>query len=343
MMPNNSRKSCSVLPAGHVQAIHFQPVSQLIRKLGGNPESVFRVLNLSEALLQDSAAVLPLSLAGELLAHSARETGCEHFGLLLGSVGGLNQLGLIANLMAKQPTIGDALATLVKFHHITNRTGLALIRQHKEDAYLEFCSMESNFSGFRHFHEGVMAIALNIMRSLSHAEWTPTAVYFSHRPPKNPQTYARFFGAPCYFNTAHAELQFPAALLQAPNATLGASSVTSVEMNTLNMSALDWLERARRAAYSLVALGDCNQPRFASALGISVRTMNRRLEQCGVSYFDILDNARYVVSCKLIRETDMPLKDIAAALSYTDASSSTRAFRRWSGVTPEQWRKARCL
>lgn len=339
---DTSGKSCSALPAGHVQAIHFQQVSQLIRKLGGNPDSVFRALNLSEALLQDSSAVLPLSMAGELLARSAKETGCGHFGLLLGSLGELNQLGPIANLMAKQPTIGDALATLVQFHHMTNRAGLALMRQDGESACLEFCAMESNFRGFQHFHEGVMAIALNIMRGLSHAGWTPTAVYFSHRPPKNTQAYERFFGAPCHFNTAHAELRFPVVLLQAPNAAMNASSITSVEMNTLNISVLDWLERARRTAYSLIALGDCNQPRFAKALGIGVRTMNRRLEQAGVSYFDILDSARYVVSRKLLRETDMLLKDIATALSYTDASSFTRAFRRWSGVTPQQWRKTRC-
>ncbi|MBV2131743.1 AraC family transcriptional regulator [Pseudomonas sp. MAP12] len=342
MNSDKNDKPYAVLPAGHVRAIQFQPVPQLIRKLGGSPESVFRDVNMAEAVIQNPETVLPLTLAGELLVRSAKETGCEHFGLLLGSLNGLDQLGPIAKMMAQQPTIGSALDQLIQIHHMTNRAGLPFVRQDGDHAYFGFAAMESNFPGFQHFHEGVMAIAFNIMRKISHVEWTPDAVYFSHRPPKDPQAHSRFFGAPCHFNSPRAEFQFPLATLSAPNASMCADSICVSDIAQVTMSELDWLEKARRFAHSLVASGNCGQNHIAAALGISVRTMNRRLEQAGVSYFEILDNARYSVSRKLIRETDMTLKEIAKALSYTDASSFTRAFRRWSGVSPEQWRKTRC-
>lgn len=342
MKPDKNDKPYTVLPAGHVRAFEFRPVPQLIRKLGGNPESVFRDVNMTEALLQNPETVLPLTLAGELLVRAAKETGCEHFGLLLGSLNGLVQLGPVAKMMAQQPTIGGALDQLIQIHHMTNRAGLAFVRQDGEYAFFGFTSMETNFPGFRHLHEGIMAIGFNIMRAISHAEWTPDAVYFSHRPPKDTQAHSRLFGAACHFNSPRAEFKFSLATLSAPNASMCADSICASDIAQVIMSALDWLEKARRVAHSLVASGNCGQDQIAAGLGISVRTMNRRLEQAGISYFEILDNARYSVSRKLIRETDMPLKEIAKALSYTDASSFTRAFRRWSGVSPEQWRKARC-
>jgi len=342
MNSDKNDKPYTVLPAGHVRAVQFRPVPQLIRKLGGNPESVFRDVNITEALIQKPETVLPLTLAGELLARAAKETGCEHFGLMLGSLNGLEQLGPIAKMMAQQPTIGGALDQLIQFHHMTNRAGLPFVRQDGEHAFFGFTAMETNFPGFQHFHEGVMAIGFNIMRGISHAEWTPDAVYFSHRPPKDTLAHSRLFGAPCHFNSPRAEFKFSLSTLSAPNASMVADATSASDVAEVNMCALDWLEKARRVAHSLVASGNCGQDQIAAALGISVRTMNRRLEQAGVSYFEILDNARYSVSRKLIRETDMPLKEIAKALSYTDASSFSRAFRRWSGVSPEQWRMTRC-
>jgi len=342
MKPDKNDKPHALIPPGHVRAILLQPAPHLIRKLGGSAESVFRDLPMAEELIKNPEGTLPLTLAGDLLIRSAKETGCEHFGLLLGSLSGLDQLGPIAKMLAQQPTIGSAIDQFIKIQHLNDRTGLPFIRQDGDHAYFGFTVLESNFPGFQHFHEAAMAIGLNIMRKISHTEWAPEAVYFAHRPPKNPQIHARFFGAPCHFNAPRAEFQFPLATLSAPNGAMDADSMSASDVAKVNKIELDWLEKAQRVAHSLVASGNCGQDHIAAALGISVRTMNRRLEQAGVSYFEILDNARYSVSRKLIRETDMPLKEIAKALSYTDASSLSRAFRRWSGLSPEQWRKARC-
>lgn len=342
MKPDKNDKPYAVVPAGHVRAVLLQPIFHLIRKLEGSSEAVFRDLPMAEDLIKNPEGTLPLALAGELLMRSEKETGCEYFGLMLGSFSGLDQLGPIAKMVAQQPTIGSAIEQFIHFHHMTDRSGLPFIWQDDDLAYFGFTTMESNYPGFRHFHEAAMAIGLNIMRKISHAEWTPDAIYFSHRPPKTPQIHSRFFGAPCHFNSPRTEFKFPLATLSAPNTSMGADSINASDIAHVNMSALDWLEKARRVAHSLVASENCGQDQIAAALGISVRTMNRRLEQAGVSYFEILDNARYSASRKLIRETDMPLKEIAKALSYTDASSLTRAFRRWSGVSPEQWRKTRC-
>jgi AraC-like DNA-binding protein len=77
----------------------------------------------------------------------------------------------------------------------------------------------------------------------------------------------------------------------------------------------------------------------AAALGVSDRTLVRKLGSSGVTYQQLFEGARFSASRSLIRETNLALSEIAAALGYNEASSFTRAFQRWSGMSPARWRK----
>ena len=78
---------------------------------------------------------------------------------------------------------------------------------------------------------------------------------------------------------------------------------------------------------------------IASAAGLSVRTLQRRLAEFGVDYSALIDQVRFDYAQSLLRDPARNLIDIAYDLGYTDASSFTRAFRRWTGATPTIFRK----
>ena len=78
----------------------------------------------------------------------------------------------------------------------------------------------------------------------------------------------------------------------------------------------------------------------ASELGVSVRTLRRRLTDKGTSYRRIVDDLRREVAIKYLRDTDMTVEDVAFALGFNDAANFRRAFRRWTSATPQQFRKA---
>lgn len=69
------------------------------------------------------------------------------------------------------------------------------------------------------------------------------------------------------------------------------------------------------------------------------RTLNRRLHASGTNFRTLVDEARFETARQMLEDSAMDVRQIALALDYVDASAFTRAFRRWAGVTPLQWRQ----
>ena len=81
----------------------------------------------------------------------------------------------------------------------------------------------------------------------------------------------------------------------------------------------------------------CSRTRQASRK--SPISLDRRLEAYGLSFQDLVDEGRYEIARQALLDTDMNIVHVAALLDYAGASSFVRAFRRWCGLTPMQWRK----
>lgn len=78
----------------------------------------------------------------------------------------------------------------------------------------------------------------------------------------------------------------------------------------------------------------------AQAFAIHPRTLNRRLRERGLTFRGLLDESRYDIARQLLRETELTAVAIAAVLDNVEVPVFTRAFRRWSGITPTAWRAA---
>lgn len=101
------------------------------------------------------------------------------------------------------------------------------------------------------------------------------------------------------------------------------------------------LEQALRARLrSALAQGRADPGRLASLLGVSERTLQRRLGELGRSFTDVVESFRREEAARLLRQPDLPLVEVATRLGYAEQTSFTRAFRKWTGSTPGAWRNA---
>jgi AraC-like DNA-binding protein len=75
----------------------------------------------------------------------------------------------------------------------------------------------------------------------------------------------------------------------------------------------------------------------AATLGLHVRTLERRLDAWGVPYKALLDQVRWTRALELLRTGQSSMIDVALRLGYSDNAHFTRAFRRWTGMSPRQY------
>lgn len=80
----------------------------------------------------------------------------------------------------------------------------------------------------------------------------------------------------------------------------------------------------------------------SEAAGVSIRTLQRRLEHHQLNYSQLVEQIRFDQAVKLLQDPTNQLIDIALELSYTDAANFTRAFKRWTGISPREFRRLHC-
>ncbi len=101
----------------------------------------------------------------------------------------------------------------------------------------------------------------------------------------------------------------------------------------------DLIDEVTRILVSLMSTGDGTIERVAEQLGISRRTLQRRLHECGALFADIVASKRLELSSRYLGDRSLTLTQVAFQLGYSDLSAFSRAFRRWTGRSPLAFRR----
>src|SRR5262245_32761286 len=101
----------------------------------------------------------------------------------------------------------------------------------------------------------------------------------------------------------------------------------------------DFVAKVTRMVVSMLSTGDGNVERVADRLGVSRRTLQRRLRDCGAVFNDIVTNTRLELSSLYLGDASLTLTEVAFRLGYSDLSAFSRAFRRWTGRSPIRFRR----
>jgi AraC-like DNA-binding protein len=96
-------------------------------------------------------------------------------------------------------------------------------------------------------------------------------------------------------------------------------------------------------ALALTTEGYPTMGQVAQRMGITSRTLARHLDRHGLTFRQVLDERRHLEACTMLGEGQTAVEDIAARLGYSDPANFTRAFRRWAGCTPSQYREQNAI
>lgn len=194
--------------------------------------------------------------------------------------------------------------------------------------------------------EFTLAALFSRLRYVSGGSFMPRLLGLPLVRPADDDVRSRLFGlAPSYEHPC-AEMLIDAATWRAPtrsaDAFLHATLKGMAAQLKLAQPGDSRLERALRARLrDALAQGRADAARMAELLGVSERTLQRRLADIGRSFSEVVDEFRREEAARLLATPGLHLVQVASRLGYAEQTSFTRAFRRWTGVTPGAWRDAR--
>lgn len=338
-----SRSGLALVMDGTLRIGPLIPIPRLLREMAIDPIDVMREAGIDPALFEDPENTISFTTMGQFLSLCVARSGCPHFGLLVGRQGGISSLGIVGLLSQHSPDVRTALRNFVLHLHLHDRGAVPTLEVQNETAMLGYTIYQKNVASTDQIYDGAMAIAFNLMKTLCGAKWQPSEVLFCHAEPVDREPYRAFFKVPLRFDAERTALVFPATWLDQPMQGVNPQlrRILEAEIETLNvLSDGDFVSQLRRILQSLIVAGCPSVDQTALLLAMHRRTLNRRLNALGITFKQLLDETRFEIAQQLLRDTRMPMVDIAVSLNYASTSAFTRAFRRWSGATPAAWRAA---
>jgi AraC-like DNA-binding protein len=197
----------------------------------------------------------------------------------------------------------------------------------------------------RHAHEYALAYVLTCMRRDSGAPLALTRAWFAHPRPRDLGPLHRFFATQAIdfgcedsgFALAAGELDLALATAD-PRLLVTADELADAAVRSLPRST----DLAGAVGLRVEALlpGEADIEAVATAMHMSVRTLQRKLDAEGASFSEIVDEVRHRLACRWLADDRRTLSDVAFSLGFSDLATFSRAFKRWTGKPPGAWRLA---
>jgi AraC-like DNA-binding protein len=243
-------------------------------------------------------------------------------------------------VLAASANIGEAIHNLARYLAVANESIRVNLSERKKNTVIS-----TNYKIPRHtdrlFAEYGYAVVLRALRELTGRNVSPEAINFIHGRNTHKTEFERFYRCPVTFNATADCMVFPTELLPTPILT------SDKYLLQLLKDACDEVLRKRtKISGSLRAMveneivqllphGKAQVEKVASNLGMSNRTLARRLAEEGTSYAAILDQLRRDLSARYLKDPALSLNQIAWLLGYSMVTSLNHAFRRWTGNSPK--------
>ena len=310
----------------------------LARDFGCDPAQALALLGLDEQLFADPDNRVPILKLGKFAADIARMIGRDDLGLLVAKAYGPHALGLTLSLAAEAPDVRTALHTVARFLQYHNAFAFLVLSETEGDAILSYELRDASFEGADIVLVTAIGNALRVMRRFCGEAWCPAEVRFSMAQPESAAPYEAFFQAPVRFESTMDGLVFPRQWL---DHRLGSASIDGAAA-VLPAPRWQFTDHVRHQIAMRIGFEPVTAASVAAGLGLSRRVLDRRLSGFGTSFRALLDEARFARARRLLSVGCAPLADISLALGYAEPSAFSRAFRSWTGMTPQAWRSLHC-
>ena len=336
--------------AGAVRAAALQGFDGLVRAFGGQPERLIRECGLRPESLRDPESMIPLNSVAELLEEAATGLAQPAFGLLLGGQQDPTMLGQLAVVIQDSATVYHALRTASRYLYLHSPAyDFALDDYGRQLPGCISVRFDVNLEGAvpqRQLIDGCLSSAHRLTQLLSPIPFRLKGVSLPHSPIAGHADYRSHFCAQVFFEQPYAALHLDREILgtsmQRIKPELRERAIAYVaSREPANASSVS--ARVRSALKSTMGANRGTKAEIAGLLGLEPRTLQRRLTAEGETFDGIRNQVYRAAAWRLLRETNIPLSQVAAAVGLSEQSALTRVVRRWFDATPTEIRNGQTL
>jgi AraC-like DNA-binding protein len=320
------------------------PAIALAREAGGDVRALARAFDLPADVEQRAEVVLPLDRLDAFLAAAAEASGIVPFGLRLAERFPRGGYGVLEYACRTAPTLRAAVERLVRYMRLLNEVVSVRFEESGDEAVIEQRFPEGVRPANGHLGEFFVATLLVTARALVDEACVPRRAWFAARASPDEAALRQLLGTrELAFGRRGNGVALPRDFLDRPlrgaDPALHALLERQAEQLLGGQPAVGrTAELVRRRVLAAFAHGLPSVGTIAGELGMSARTLQRRLGDEGVSFAGLLDDVRHELALGHVREPRRPLGEIAFLLGYAELSPFLRAFKRWTGKTPGAFR-----
>jgi AraC-like DNA-binding protein len=332
--------------APRVSTFIVRALVEVVERSGVTRTALMAAARLDVARLDDILGGFAFSEFVALEETALELTRDEGLGLRLAEQSSEAAFDIVAHLTTHAPTLRDGIAMCIQFQRLLMEGTALTLREHDDSAIVRCEFPRSTVRGDRMLAEFVMGGFARMIRIFTGHTAQLRAVSFEHARPPHARAYVRVFGGAERFSRRFTGIEFDRALLDRRQlhhhpelySVLHSDATTKLERMTRGQSFVD---RVKHYLLSVPPRRLPDMDRVARELGLSTRSLRRRLADDGVSYKALVQSVLEIRATQLLSDPNRTIQETAAEMGFSDPSAFQRAFKRWKGMTPGQFKETK--
>jgi AraC-like DNA-binding protein len=317
--------------------------AEFIAHQGADAQDILRRSGLGTDPLEPSAPI-PLFGLCSAMDDAVRRTHNDNFGLWFGHQFAPQSLGLLGYLATSSPTLGQALRNMVEYFPVYQQSSLLRLCEAQGICRLEYRLQDTRIASRRQDAELSLTQFCNVMRLALGPSWAALEVHFEHPRPSDWHAHREAFGAEVRFAMQYNAILFRATELGKPmpysdSQLLAIIKQSMQQLRPTTQIAPSLVARVREQILGVLPDGEPRLDDIAERLSVPAWTLQRRLKEENECFKQLIESIRRELAHTYLQEERLSISELSFRLGYTEVSTFSRAFMRWHGVSPTQWRE----
>ncbi|MGN8278063.1 AraC family transcriptional regulator [Pseudomonas sp. SMV71] len=310
--------------------------------LGVDSHALCVEAGLDPQLMDDPNARYPLSATTRLWTLAVQASGDPAIGLRVSRFVSPTTFHALGYALVASGSLREVFERIVRYHPVvSDALTLQLSRGKDRYRFMLDAPKDRPAPAFEAI-DAFAAIYVRTCRNRLGRDYAPLAVYLRRPEPADPSPWHKVFRSPVHFAAEQDYLEFGLddfdRHLDDANPELAEHNETVLKRTLAQLQPLTWERKVRAAIEAQLPEGEPSAEHIAKAMHLSLRSLQRHLADEGCRFDALLNECRENLALLHLRDPNCSLSEVSYLLGFADTSSFSRAFKRWTGMTPGQFR-----